>query len=126
MPRSPFRSTGFWLGVILLLLALSAAVGLLFFHRGGQTAVITQNGRELFRIDLSRVTEVQTLEITGACHNTVEIEPGRIRVREADCPDQICVDTGWISDGARPIVCLPNRLVIEIEGGAQDADIAVH
>ncbi|MGM9639028.1 MAG: NusG domain II-containing protein [Butyricicoccaceae bacterium] len=124
MTPSLFRTTRFWLGVILLLLLLSAAIGAFFMDRGGRTAVITQDGRELFRIDLDKVTERQTLEITGVCRNTIEIEPGRIRVCAADCPDQICVDTGWIEDGTRPIVCLPNRLVIEIQGGHSDADTA--
>ena len=125
MTPSLFRTTRFWLGVILLLLLLSAAIGAFFMDCGGRTAIITQDGRELFRIDLDKVTERQTLEITGACRNTVEIEPGRIRVCAADCPDQICVDTGWIEDGTRPIVCLPNRLVIEIKGGQSGADTAV-
>ena len=121
MTPSLFRTTRFWLGVILLLLLLSAAVGAFFMDRGGRTAIITQDGRELFRIDLDKVTERQTLEITGACRNTVEIEPGRIRVCAADCPDQICVRQGWLTDGAGSIVCLPHGLVIQIEG-ASDVD----
>lgn len=35
---------------------------------------------------------------------------------EIDCPDGICVKTGWV-DGGTPIVCLPNRLIIEVKGG---------
>ena len=49
---------------------------------------------------------------------------GRIRVESADCPDQVCVDQGWISDGTVPVVCLPNRLVIQIEGGGDGLDSA--
>ena len=43
--------------------------------------------------------------------NTVEIKDGRIRMLEGECPDHICVDTGRLEDV--PIVCLPNRLVID-------------
>ena len=49
--------------------------------------------------------------------NTIQVEPGRIRVLEADCPDQVCVRQGWISDEVTPIVCLPHRLVIQVSGG---------
>ena len=56
--------------------------------------------------------------------NTITAQPGRIRVESADCPDQVCVDQGWISDGTVPVVCLPNRLVIQIEGGGDGLDSA--
>ena len=58
--------------------------------------------------------------------NVISVEPGRIRISDANCPDHVCVDTGWISDGVIPIVCLPHQLVIRIEGGGNsDIDIAV-
>ena len=56
--------------------------------------------------------------------NTVQVEPGRIRVSAADCPDQVCVHQGWISTGVVPIVCLPHQIVIEITGGESYADAA--
>lgn len=37
---------------------------------------------------------------------------------EADCPDHTCINSGWLED--LPIVCLPNKLVIEFA----DADSA--
>ena len=39
-----------------------------------------------------------------------------MRVIEADCPDQLDVKQGYISKVGEVIVCLPNRLVIEIKG----------
>ena len=38
--------------------------------------------------------------------------------------DQICVHQGYISDGSQPIVCLPNRLIIQIQGGGDALDAA--
>ena len=32
----------------------------------------------------------------------------------ADCPDQICVHTAEISKDGGSIICLPNRIVLEI------------
>ena len=64
-----------------------------------------------------------TVEFQGRT-NTITAQPGRIRVESADCPDQVCVDQGWISDGTVPVVCLPNRLVIQIEGGGDGLDSA--
>jgi hypothetical protein len=44
----------------------------------------------------------------------IEIENGRVRVKESNCRNQICVREGWISRGV--IVCLPNKLVIIVGG----------
>src|SRR5208283_4365893 len=42
---------------------------------------------------------------------TVEVKNGSIRVKDADCPNQICVHKGWISRPGQSIVCLPNRMI---------------
>ena len=45
---------------------------------------------------------------------------GGISVTESDCRDHICIEQGEIDNEAVPIVCMPHRLVIEIEGDAVD------
>ena len=80
----------------------------------------------LDEIDLTEVQSAYSFTVTGkdGLTNTVLVEPGRIRVERADCPDQICVHQGYISDGSQPIVCLPNRLIIQIQGGGDALDAA--
>ena len=56
--------------------------------------------------------------------NVIRAEHGRIAVVAADCPDKICVNAGWLSDSASPIVCLPHRLVIRIEKNAAESALA--
>ena len=112
----------FWL----LLFAVLVAGGLLlFFSRGhgeGTVAVVSVNGEELERIDLSKVRRAYDLDIsTEYGHNTVHVENGAISVTQADCPDQICVAQGKLTGSGIPIICMPQRLVIEIEGGDLDA-----
>ena len=38
----------------------------------------------------------------------------------SDCRNQICVESGAISQTKDTIVCLPNKVVIEITGGSGD------
>ena len=78
------------------------------------------------QIDLSRVEAPYTMTIDGpgGFSNTITVEKGRICVSKAGCPDQICVHQGYISDGTTPIVCLPNKLIIEIIGGGSGLDAA--
>ena len=49
--------------------------------------------------------------------------PGDLCVTSASCPDGICVNHGYLSARAGPIVCLPNRLVIQYRSSdPADAD----
>lgn len=78
----------------------------------GTWVEILQDGSLIQRIDLSQARDQNIdVEYEGRS-NRITIENGRIRVSQADCPDHICVDRGWL-DSSIPIVCLPNRLVIQ-------------
>ena len=72
---------------------------------------------------LGRVIEPEvstaTVELAAAA---LGVEPGRICVLDADCPDHVCMHRGWISDEREPIVCLPHQLVIEFTDETGDVD----
>lgn len=109
--------TRYWAAGIVLVLLLSAGAALWLGGRPapGGTADIYQDGVCIRSIDLSAVSETEYYTVESAAgSNVVEIAPGRIRILEADCPDQVCVDSGWLSDSAAPIVCLPHKLVIRL------------
>ena len=91
----------------------------------GTQVNILQDGKVLFNIDLVSA-EDQTLEIEYEGRiNTVQIENGRIRMLNAECPDQTCVHMGWLRSGSIPIVCLPNHLVIEYTDSEDKVDTVV-
>ena len=89
---------------------------LLFGNSAGQTAQIVQDGKILYEIDLAQVKEPYIITVTDSSggENLIEVEPGRIRVSEADCPDRVCVHYGWLSTQSVPIVCMPHRLEIRL------------
>ena len=114
-----------WVIFLLAAAVISAAACLLLQDRrtGAVTARITRDGVLLEEIALERVEQPYSFTLEdGSGSNTLAVERGRIRVAEADCPDQVCVRQGWISDGTVPIICLPHRLVIEIAGAGEDLD----
>ena len=112
--------------LFLLLAAVAASAAWLLLRDGdtdAPTARILRDGVLLEEIDLNQVEESYTLTFEDERGtNTVLVEPGRIRISEADCPDQVCVNQGFISDGTVPIVCLPHRLLVEIVGAEGDLD----
>ena len=52
--------------------------------------------------------------------NVLWIHNGMADMKNADCPDKICVNHQSISKARETIVCLPNKVVVEIIGGDSD------
>jgi len=46
----------------------------------------------------------------------IEIRDGAIRVAESNCPRGVCKQAGWVRTSGRSIVCVPNRVIIELKG----------
>ena len=77
-----------------------------------QLVEVLSDGEVLYTIDLSKEKDREfTIEYNGSS-NTIQIENGEIWVREAQCPDQTCVQMGKLHSESLPIICLPNRLII--------------
>lgn len=114
--------------LLLLLLAAAGSAAVIFLGQkevSSPVARITRDGELLEEIQLDKVDKSYSFTVEDESgSNTVLVEPGRIRISQADCPDQVCVDQGFISDGTVPIVCLPHKLMIEIVGGGSDLDAA--
>ena len=43
---------------------------------------------------------------------TFEIKDGRVRITDSPCPNKTCISQGWHN----PLVCLPNKVMITVEG----------
>ena len=115
------------LAVVLLVSAPKAVAG------SDAKAVVLENGAILLEIpaDLLQKGGTATLEANDY-HYELTFEGGRIRFSQADCPDQICVKTGWISRYGQISACAPGHLILKIEGdpenqptGTTDVDVIV-
>ena len=79
-------------------------------------AIVKIDGKEVERFDLDEISsKMVTYHPSDTQYNIVEIQEGKIRVKEDNSPDQIAVRTGWISEPGQTSICLPHRLVITIE-----------
>lgn len=109
----------------ILLIALAGVMlisRLLFFSQRSlfsQQAIVTVHGQVERRIDLIPGTPAASVVINGRLGpSVVEVSGGKIRMREAGCPQQICIRQGWIENLGESIVCLPGEIVIRIDGQA--------
>lgn len=85
-------------------------------------AVIVVNGKEYKRIDLMNAAPGEFTVRTPWGYNTVQVGKNRIRIKEASCPDKLCVKEGWLDKPNQMAVCLPNRVYIKIIGKEVEVD----
>jgi hypothetical protein len=86
---------------------------------GSSLAVVKVRGEIVRKVALSEGGGNSTFTVNGRLGPcTVEIDGKRIRMREAPCPDRICVRQGWIEKGGESVVCVPGEVMIGIEGRA--------
>ena len=55
-------------------------------------------------------------------YNLLIIKNERARILDADCPNKICVDKGYISKNGESIICLPHHVVVTVES-SEDKDV---
>ncbi|MDO4849898.1 MAG: NusG domain II-containing protein [Coriobacteriia bacterium] len=89
---------------------------------GAQVVIRDADGGE-HRMSLDEDGELTVTSSAGT--NVVQVEGGRVRVREADCPNQDCVSQGWVDDASQQIVCLPHKLYVSIEGAESATGVDV-
>ena len=109
-------------GIVLLVIVV-LAIGIVSIYKilikGSENiAVIKSDGKVFKTIDLNKVVEEQEFTIkTGNGHfNTILVKHNSISVKDANCLHKECVKSGTISQPGGIIVCLPNKLIISIEG----------
>ena len=67
--------------------------------------------------------EVDKEYATEFGYNRLEIHDGVASITEADCRDQICVNTKNATKAREAIVCVPNRFTVEVIGEGGDIDV---
>ena len=114
-PRSPIKAMQPWDKVTLFLLTAAIACSFIIVpDSAGSTVLVEVDGKIVGKLSLQ---ENQELNVRGERgHVIVEVHEGMVRVRDADCPNRICVRTGWRSHEGDAIVCVPNKTVVRILG----------
>ena len=103
--------------VLLILAGLGVVfLGVYFLYPREQASLvmISVDGETVGTYDLN-VNQTIPIFVKGQETNVLEISRGQAFMKEADCPDHLCMKQGEISHKGETIVCLPNRVVIEVE-----------
>ena len=118
--------------LIAILLVLSCIPEGIFFLSGakqdgqGTVAVVTIDGKTVKEIPLSSHGGIDSLTVQGTDggYNVIVVKDQAIGITEADCPDKICIQEGFISRPGESVICLPHKVIVEVKAeGNEEPDI---
>lgn len=104
--------------VIIAALLLAAAlymVSQVSLGGAASTVVVTVDGQEVLRKPLAVEDTYEIAQEDGSL-NVLCVEDGAVYMKEANCRDGLCIRQGKMKNGAKTIVCLPHKVVIQLEG----------
>lgn len=101
-----------------LFISLIFIAGYRFLNHSGREALVYHAGVLIKTIDLSIDADYVVDGDNGDV--LINVRSGKIKVEDENSPLHLCSRQGYIGDTYESIVCLPNRIVINISGEELD------
>ena len=104
--------------IVLIILSLMPIRLLISSNNSGdlKRVIISVNGEEYESLELKEnLNKIIKIE-EGLEINEIYINKGQVYMNHSNCTDKVCMRQGKISKIGESIVCLPNRVFIEIKG----------
>ncbi|NLZ45058.1 MAG: NusG domain II-containing protein [Clostridiales bacterium] len=115
----------FWIFTFLIIILLSAFVYFIIQGKSqqGKAVEIYVNG-EL--IDTVSLEKDRTFFINNEFgKNEIRIKNQKISIISASCENKVCISQGEVHTSTAPLVCVPNKLVIQVINDETDVDLTV-
>ena len=107
--------------VIIIMILISVITYFIFVkdnNQVGTKVVVMINNVEDKVFDINDSIEYKINTEYG--YNILKIENGYADVIESNCPDKNCVNQKRINKNNEKIICLPNKVIIEVKGGEEN------
>jgi hypothetical protein len=120
--KLPLKPLDFAVLALSLALTLGSGFALYSGAESGVNVIIRGSGRTwVFPLEAE-----ERIAVPGPLgETTVEISGGQSRVLSSPCVNQTCVAAGHIGRPGNWTACLPNRVFVSIEGGADEENSTV-
>ena len=105
--------------VALVLIVAVAAVFVFVLSKPGDTVVVTVDGKVYGEYSLSVDREIGIENGDG--FNVLVIKDGKAFIASASCPDGVCSSHRPVSRDGESIICLPNKVVVEIHANGENS-----
>ena len=101
-----------------LVLAVAASGAWIAFGGGAEVGrvIVEVDGEVYCEYDMDEVDGIVPISTPNGGENRLYVQDDLVFMDSANCPDKLCVKQGAIRDSTVPIVCLPNKVVVRIEG----------
>ncbi len=104
------------IAIIAILIAVTLWAAWFVFLRPSppaHTATIWVDGRAIMEVELTTQYQYISLNYLGMPVN-FEVENGHIRFIDVTCPDEVCMNTGWLEIEGQTAICMPNRVSVTV------------
>ena len=105
--------------VLIIVLGVSVLGSLLIFRNlgsHGKFAAVYVGKEQIYRLSLSVDREIIVQGPLG--ESIIKVENNHVFISEAPCPYKTCMKMGRINRTGETIICIPNRIILKIEGDA--------
>ena len=106
----------------ILLIGGIIALVLLLTRKTGAFVEVRVDGKTAASYPLDKDAEYDISGASGGVNHLV-IRNGEAWVESASCPDGLCVNMGHIRYIGSSVICLPNKVVIEIVGDSASSGV---
>lgn len=97
----------------------------LFVSNDASVAHIYYNNQLVASLDLKvddSVTLLKTKYPELLADLEVEVKDGKVRISKETSPNNICSKQGWTDSSTKPLVCLPNKVYVQVESDIENTD----
>lgn len=114
--------------VVIFIILLLSVVSFVWVYNEKNTsgnqlvADITVDGKVISSVSLENKSTSNLIVPEGYPGVEIEIKDGKIRIKESDCPDRVCVRTGWLSHNGDTSICVPYKIIVKIKSVDIDVD----
>ena len=102
--------------IVLVIVGLASTAFVAMSKSSGDTVLIEKNGKLYGKYSLYEDETIVVSKTGGTAENVVYIRNGKVKMHSATCKNQVCVRHASIDSAGESIICLPNRVVVRIEG----------
>lgn len=108
--------------VVIVLIVIILLFSLTLFRKKANIANVYYENELILEIDLSIN---KTYEVDGYNGKVkIEVLNNQIRVVEENSPYHLCSKQGFVSKSGESIICLPNKIIIELPSDELDAEVS--
>ena len=108
--------------VVIVLIVIILLFSLTLFRKKANIANVYYENELILEIDLSIN---KTYELDGYNGKVkIEVLNNQIRVVEENSPYHLCSKQGFVSKSGESIICLPNKIIIELPSDELDAEVS--